>query len=79
MFGSKDVLSRVKYLNFETHRDIKGSAWSKNTLGSVIKFLDELNFTCYWTLNTGKILRVTGCFMAKYEERWAFVWGNIAC
>ena len=78
LFGARQTLTHTRYLEFEVHRDIKESSWAKNSLKSVIDYLDDLQFDCFWSANNGKLIQVTNCWH-NYYEKYAHNWRNIAC
>lgn len=64
----------IRYLEFEYH---SVGRWARSDLQDLIDILDQLNFDCYWTLNSGNLLRLTGCWHdSYYSER---TWSNIGC
>lgn len=64
----------IRYLEFEYH---SVGRWAQSDLQDLIDILDQLNFDCYWTLNSGNLLRLTGCWHdSYYRER---TWSNIGC
>lgn len=73
--GIKTLASdKIKYLEFEYHNV---NRWARSDLQDTIDLLDQLNFDCYWALNSGKLSRLTGCWHdSYYSER---KWSNVAC
>jgi len=74
--GAEDALRSVRYLMFETHRDLKGTAWSKETIHSVVSNLNSRGFDCYWAGGNGNLASITWCYHTSFEK---VRWGNIAC
>ncbi|CAL1163784.1 unnamed protein product, partial [Cladocopium goreaui] len=86
--GAGDALRSVRYLMFETHRenmsvsilgddeDLKGTAWSKETIHSVVSNLNSRGFDCYWAGANGNLASITWCYHTSFEK---VRWGNIAC
>jgi len=74
--GARSTLASVRYLEFEVHRDLAGTAWKNTTLKSVITGLAGGGFDCYWTGSGGELLSLNKCWFDKYEQGH---WGNIAC
>lgn len=74
--GASKALSSVRYLEFEVHRDLEKTEWSKVMLGEVVHELDQVGFACYWTGNNGRLLSMNKCW-SPYFERGA--WSNAAC
>jgi len=80
--GASKVLSggHVRYLVFEVHQDLGGTAWSTTSLLSQIELLDGMNFDCYWATNDGHLSRLTGCWDELQEAKHHPVrWSNVAC
>lgn len=70
----------VRYLVFEVHQDLPGSAWSRTSLTQTIKSLDDLGYECYWAGDAGDLQLLTGCFTEAEERRsWPLKWSNVAC
>ncbi len=68
------ALGIIRYLEFEYH---SVGRWAQSDLQDMIDLLDQLNFDCYWALNSGKLARLTGCWHdLYYRER---TWSNVAC
>lgn len=79
LIGSESALKSVRFLEFEVHRDIANSAWSRTTLKSVIESLSEKNnFDCYFEGND-KLLRITGCWHETYDQAKYVAWTNVVC
>lgn len=78
LFGAKSILPRVRYLEFEVHRDLRTTAWGKNSLEKVIEFLDSFGFECYWSNNKGQLFQITNCWHPDYEKA-AYTWSNVVC
>lgn len=78
IFGAKHLLSKTRYLEFEVHRDLAGTAWGRHTLKSVINFLDELSFDCFWVNGKSGLFQITNCWSPLYEEE-AHTWSNVVC
>lgn len=75
VLGGMRILAaqRVRYLEFEYHRV---GRWAKSDLQDLTDLLDQLGFDCFWTLNSGALSRLTGCWHDSYYER---TWSNVAC
>lgn len=74
--GAASTLASVRYLEFEVHRDLKNTAWSKTSLRSVVTELDSQGFDCYWAGNEGKLMMINRCFQEHFENG---EWANAAC
>ena len=74
ILGAARVLQRVRYLEFENH---SVGEWATFKLKTIIDFLDNLHFDCWWTTNTGILVRITHCWHNKYAGIKS--WSNIAC
>jgi len=64
----------VRFVAFEYHQV---GRWSVSDLQDLIDIFDHLNFDCYWTLNSGKLCRLTGCWHSSYSAKRR--WSNVAC
>ena len=73
--GATQLLSKVKYLEFEYNW--KG-AWSDVSLKTLIHDLyHQHRFVCYWAGSFGNIWRISDtCWLEYYEIK---IWSNIAC
>jgi FkbM family methyltransferase len=74
LLGAAKTLQVVRYLEFENHNT---GEWKTFKLRTIIDFLDNLDFDCWWTTNGGRLARITGCWHPHYAD-WK-VWSNIAC
>jgi len=72
--GAKRTLTKVRYLEFEVHRDL--APWSSTSLRSVVDDLDEQGFDCYWAGNDGKLTAIKACWNDDFETG---MWANAAC
>mmetsp|Transcript_66651 Transcript_66651/g.126964 ORF Transcript_66651/g.126964 Transcript_66651/m.126964 type:complete len:425 (+) Transcript_66651:74-1348(+) len=72
--GAKRTLAKVRYLEFEVHRDIK--PWSSVSLKSVVTDLDQQGFDCYWAGNNGKLTDIKNCWSDLFERG---MWSNAVC
>merc|ERR1719436_90274 len=80
--GAKETLRYrgVRYLTFEVHQDLSGTPWYNTTLFSVIDFLSEEQFDCYWAGNDGHLRLITGCLEMRQEADVGRIgWSNVAC
>lgn len=74
IFGAVRTLPKVKYLEFEYHNV---NRWSRSDLQDLIDLLDQFDFDCFWTGNSGQLWRLTGCWHdSYYSQRF---WSNVAC
>merc|ERR1719334_1684472 len=78
IFAGKETLRKTRYLEFETHRDFEGTPWRSHTLKSVIDFLDDLSFDCFWINGNGQLFQITNCWHSLYEEE-SKTWSNVIC
>ncbi len=78
MFAGKETLEKTRYLEFEVHRDLKRTAWGSTTLQSVIVFLDDLQFDCFWVNASGELFKITQCWNDQYEAD-SHCWSNVVC
>jgi len=78
IFAGKETLRKTRYLEFETHRDLEGTPWKFHTLKSVIDFLDDLSFDCFWINGNGQLFQITNCWHSLYEEE-SKTWSNVIC
>jgi len=76
LLGAMETLSSVRYLEFEVHRDLKGTPWENTTLKSVITSLDEKGLECHWAGTNGVLLSLNKCWKESFEEGF---WANVAC
>jgi len=74
--GASQTLSVTRYVMFEVHRDIANSPWSSNTLRSVLDFMSQKSFTCYWATNDGSLINMHACWSDAWESEG---WSNVAC
>jgi FkbM family methyltransferase len=63
----------VRYFEFEHH---KVARWFTSSLRDMIELADSFGYDCYWTLNDGKLARLTGCWSDVYLEKF---WSNVGC
>lgn len=66
--------NRVRYLEFEYH---SVGRWAQSDLQDLVDLLDQLNFDCYWALNSGFLARLTRCWDDVYYRQRG--WSNVAC
>uniref|UniRef100_A0A0D3KJR3 Uncharacterized protein n=1 Tax=Emiliania huxleyi (strain CCMP1516) TaxID=280463 RepID=A0A0D3KJR3_EMIH1 len=71
--GARDVLTRVRYLEFEYHAI---GHWASASLRDVIGSLESSGMDCYWAGHE-RLWRLTGCWDDRYQHFRA--WSNIAC
>lgn len=62
LWGAQKTLDKVRYLEFEVHRDVKGTTWENTTVFSVVEMLSRKGFDCYWAGVIGKLVSMTHCF-----------------
>lgn len=74
--GAENALKTVRYLMFETHRDLKRTAWSSTSIHAVVSDLSGRGFDCYWAGANGRLTSITLCYHTSFEK---IGWGNIAC
>eukprot|EP00747_Dinoflagellata_sp_TGD_P166528 gnl/TRDRNA2_/TRDRNA2_189441_c0_seq1.p1 gnl/TRDRNA2_/TRDRNA2_189441_c0~~gnl/TRDRNA2_/TRDRNA2_189441_c0_seq1.p1 ORF type:complete len:336 (+),score=37.15 gnl/TRDRNA2_/TRDRNA2_189441_c0_seq1:80-1087(+) len=74
LFGARSTLSSVRYLEFEVHRDMTGSAWSNHTLRAVVDGLPA--FECFWAGNNGRLVNIKACWSNAFERG---TWANAVC
>lgn len=76
LLGAVQTLTRLKpeYLIFENH---KVGHWSKFDLKDAVDFLDNVFYTCFWATRKGTLVRLTGCWDARYSTMKG--WSNVAC
>lgn len=65
---------KVKYIEFEYH---EVGRWKYSDLQDLIDLLDNVQYDCYWALDSGKLSRLTGCWHDSYYTERS--WSNIAC
>ena len=73
ILGAGDVLTRVRYLEFEYNW--KGP-WGKHLLSTAILKLQRKGFICYWAGTDSHIWRITGCWLDHFDLKF---WSNVAC
>lgn len=78
IFGAQSLLAKTRYLEFEVHRDMAGTSWAKYPLKSVIEYLDNLAFDCFWMTGNGELFQITNCWNQQYEKD-AKTWSNVVC
>ena len=71
--GSSETLQRVRYLEFEYNWKAQ---WAKRPLQDVITSLENQGFVCYWPGVSGRIWRISGCWLDHYDLKF---WSNVAC
>jgi len=64
---------KVRYLEFEYHAV---GRWARSDLQDLVDLLDQLDFACYWALNSGGLSRLTGCWHDVYYQQRT--WSNVA-
>jgi len=74
--GAASTLASVRYLEFEVHRDLAHTSWSRTTLHSVVKDLDDKHFDCFWAGKNGKLVSVLKCWREEFEHG---MWSNVVC
>ena len=74
LLGASRVLQTVSYLEFENHGV---GEWKTFKLKTIIDYLDNLDFDCWWTTNHGTLVRITRCWHQDYAS--VKTWSNIAC
>lgn len=62
LMGAQKTLDMVRYLEFEVHRDVKGTTWENTTVFSVVEMLSFKGFDCYWAGIIGQLVSITHCF-----------------
>eukprot|EP00928_Gymnodinium_smaydae_P094774 TRINITY_DN8014_c0_g3_i1.p1 TRINITY_DN8014_c0_g3~~TRINITY_DN8014_c0_g3_i1.p1 ORF type:complete len:371 (+),score=40.72 TRINITY_DN8014_c0_g3_i1:71-1114(+) len=72
--GAKKTLAKVRYLEFEVHRDLY--PWSKTQLKTVVDELDGQDFDCFWAGNNAKLTHIKKSWNDDFERP---VWANVAC
>lgn len=80
--GATQMIAKgaLRMLIFEVHQDFSGTPWAKTTLLSVVDWLDEHEFDCFWTGNDGLLRRLTGCWDAEMEKEVTPIgWSNVMC
>jgi len=65
---------KIRYLEFEYHQV---GRWAFSDLQDLIDILDQMNFACYWALNSGGLCKLTGCWHDMYYKQRT--WSNVAC
>ena len=78
IFAGTETLKKTRYLEFEVHRDLEGTPWATTTLQSVIEFLDNLQFDCFWASGKGELFKITQCWNEQYEAD-SHCWSNVVC
>jgi hypothetical protein len=63
----------VRYLEFEYH---SVGRWVSSSLQDAIELLDSMGYDCYWAMNSGKLVRLTGCWSDSYHRK---KFSNLAC
>jgi len=76
LLGAPVVLQTVSYLEFENHGV---GEWKTFKLRTIIDYLDNLDFDCWWTLNNGGLVRITRCWHEDYAGNAFKTWSNIGC
>lgn len=74
--GATETLKSVRYLEFEVHRDLERTSWSRTTLRSVVEDLANMSFDCYWAGENGKLVNVLDCWQDDFE---CGDWANVVC
>ena len=74
--GARALLARqgVRVLQFEYQGSVRG--WARTSLRAVTGALDALNYDCFFLLQHGAAVRITGCWMPAMEFRQ---WANVLC
>ena len=65
---------KIRYFEFEYHNVAR---WAFSDLQDLIDILDQMDFACYWALNSGGLCRLTGCWHDMYYKQRT--WSNVAC
>eukprot|EP00440_Ansanella_granifera_P062915 gb/GFBE01068223.1/.p1 GENE.gb/GFBE01068223.1/~~gb/GFBE01068223.1/.p1 ORF type:complete len:775 (+),score=67.26 gb/GFBE01068223.1/:1-2325(+) len=74
--GAAKTLDSARYVEFEVHRDLKGTPWGNISLYSVIQKLNNRGFDCYWAGRNDKLLSLTNCWEDRFERG---TWANAVC
>ena len=74
LLGASKVLRRVSYLEFENHGV---GEWKTFKLRTIIDYLDNFDFDCWWATESGTLVRITRCWHKDYAS--VKTWSNIAC
>jgi len=76
LIGASMTLLSLKpsYVQFENHGVGK---WKTFDLKDSIDMLDAMEYECFWSTNSGKLIQVTNCWHESYSE--FKIWSNIAC
>jgi FkbM family methyltransferase len=53
-----------------------GLSWNTSSLQTLVELVDSIGYDCYWTVNSGKLARLTGCWSDAYLHK---TWSNVAC
>jgi len=76
LIGASMTLLSLKpsYVQFENHGVGK---WKTFDLKDSIDMLDAMEYECFWSTNSGKLIQVTNCWHESYGK--FKIWSNIAC
>lgn len=76
LIGASKTLMSLKpsYVQFENHGVGK---WKTFDLKDSIDMLDAMEYECFWSTNSGKLIQVTNCWHESYSK--FKIWSNIAC
>ena len=75
LLGAIGLLSShsIRFFEFEHHTVAR---WITSSLRDLIELVDSMGYDCYWTMNSGKLARLTGCWNDAYLFKR---WSNVAC
>jgi FkbM family methyltransferase len=76
LIGASKTLMSLKpsYVQFENHGVGK---WKTFDLKDSIDMLDAMEYECFWSTNSGKLIQATNCWHESYSK--FKIWSNIAC
>ena len=75
LYGASRTLRAHKpfYVIFEYHKVLP---WRLMKLKSLIDYMDDMKYECYWAHNKGMLFQITHCWHPHYDTH---TWSNIAC
>lgn len=78
--GAEEVLARggVRYLEFEVHNNLAGTAWANRTVGDVTSRLEASGYVCYWIGRNNTVADLSTCHLDLYDSE-GIGWSNVAC
>eukprot|EP00931_Biecheleriopsis_adriatica_P113685 TRINITY_DN8884_c0_g1_i1.p1 TRINITY_DN8884_c0_g1~~TRINITY_DN8884_c0_g1_i1.p1 ORF type:complete len:358 (-),score=44.60 TRINITY_DN8884_c0_g1_i1:55-1128(-) len=76
LLGAAAAMRKIRYLEFEVHRDFTSQVWGTTTLKSVVDQLYYAGFDCYWSGNSGDLISINRCWDDSFENAH---WSNAAC